>query len=321
MAVTRRAVLASASASLFPFAARADEYPSRPIRIIVGYSAGSGIDVDARIIGKQLTETMGQPVVVDNKPGAFTNLAAGEVARSQPDGYTLLVSGHVTITSNIHLFKSLPFDPVKDFTPITLLGKQTSGFAVPTQSPARSLAELAAYLKTKGEKASYGYSGTLAFMTVEWFKKITGAPCVGVPYKNTGDSLTGLVRGEIDLLVYDIGILTQQERDGQLRVLAVTSTERSSLRPDLPGTRESGLPDSDLGPWVGVWGPGGMPPAMVERLGTTILKVWDHPDEAKALNSLSVERFPLPPEKFPQFVQGESAKWARVIETLKIEPQ
>jgi tripartite-type tricarboxylate transporter receptor subunit TctC len=115
--------------------------------------------------------------------------------------------------------------------------------------------------------------------------------------------------------------LTQQERDGQLRVLAVTSTERSSLRPDLPGTRESGLPDSDLGPWVGIWGPGRMPPAIVDRLGTTIQKVWDNPDQAKALNSLSVERFPLPPVGFPQFVQEESAKWAHVIEVLKIEPQ
>jgi tripartite-type tricarboxylate transporter receptor subunit TctC len=322
MAITRRSTLMSALATMVsPGLGWAQSYPSQLIRIINGYAPGAGIDVDSRIIAKQLEESLKATVVVDNRTGAFTNLAGAAVARSAPDGYTLLVSGHVTITSNVHLFRSVPFDPVKDFTPISLLGHQVFAFAVPSQSPARSLKELADYLKAKGPKASYGYSGTLAFMTAEWFKKLTGAPGVGVPYRAAGDALTAMVRNDIDLLIYDVGILSQQEQDGRLRVIAVTSADRSQLRPDVPGMQESGLPDFDLGPWVGVWGPAKMNPSIVDLLATTIVKVWDNPERVKALNGLGVEFHKLPPEGFPKFVQDESAKWERIIKALKIERQ
>ena len=314
--------LVSALTSTLPSAlARAQEYPAHDIRMINGYVAGAGADVSSRIVGKQIEETFGQPVVIENRPGAFTNIAAAAVARAQPDGYTLLFSGHVTITSNIHLFKTVPFDPGKDFTPIAPAGRQSFGFAVPPQSPARNIAELAAHLKAKGDKASYGYANTLGLMNIELFKNITGATAVGVPYKSSGEALTGLLRGDIDLLVYDLGTLTQQERQGHLHVLAVTTAERSLLRPDLPGTRESGLPNFDLGAWFGIWGPARMPSAVVNRLSGAVAGIWEKPDKKAALEALTVEPFFLSPAEFPKFVQDESAKWARVIAITKLEPQ
>src|SRR5262245_8600374 len=260
-------LLAFPTASMpWPDPAGAQDYPAREIRMINGYAAGAGADVAARIVGKHLEESFGQPIIADNRPGAFTNLAAAAVARSQPDGYTLLFSGHVTITSNIHLFKSVPFDPAKDFTAIAPAGKQSFAFAVPPQSPARNMEGLATHLKAKGDKASFGYANTLGLMNIELFKRMTGAPAVGVPYRSSSDALTGLLRGDIDLLVYDLGILTQQERDGRVRILAVTSAERSPVRPDVPGMRDAGLRDFDLSAWFGVWGPARMPPGIVNSI-------------------------------------------------------
>jgi tripartite-type tricarboxylate transporter receptor subunit TctC len=307
--------------AVLPDSAGAQDYPTHEIRLIDGYAAGAGADVSSRIVGKHLEETFGQPVIIDNRPGAFTNLAAAAVARAQPDGYTLLFSGHVTFTSNVHLFKTVPFDPGKDFTAIVPAGKQSFAFAVPPQSPARSMAELAAHLKTKGDKASFGYANTLGLMTIELFKSMTGAPAVGVPYKSSGDALTGLLRGDIDFLVYDLGSLTQHERDGRLRVLAAISAERSSVRPDLPGMREAGLPNFDLGGWFGVWGPTKMPPAIVSRISAAVAGIWEKPDKRAALSALAIEPFFLPPGEFAGFVRNESAKWARVIAITKIEPQ
>jgi tripartite-type tricarboxylate transporter receptor subunit TctC len=289
--------------------------------MINGYAAGAGADVSSRIVGRHLEETLGQPVVIDNRPGAFTNIGAAAVARAQPDGYTLLFSGHVTITANIHLFKSVPFDPGKDFTGIAPAGRQAFAFGVPPQSPVRSMAELVAYLKEKGNKANFGYANTLGLMTIELFKNMTGAPAVAVPYKSSGDALTGLLRGDIDLIVYDLGSLTQQERDGRARVLAVTTAERSAMRPDLPGMRETGLPNFDLGAWFGIWGPARLPSAIVDRLSTAVKGIWDRPDKKAALAALTVEPFFLSPADFSRFVRDESAKWARVIEITKIEPQ
>jgi tripartite-type tricarboxylate transporter receptor subunit TctC len=317
----RKLGAAVAIAVALPGSATAQDYPTRDIRMINGYAAGAGADVSSRIVGKHLEESLGQPVIIDNRPGAFTNLAAAAVARAQPDGYTLLFSGHVTITSNIHLFKTTPFDPAKDFTAIAPAGKQSFAFAVPPQSPARNMGELVSHLKAKGDKASFGYANTLGLMNIELFKRITGAPAVGVPYKSSGDALTGLLRGDIDLLVYDLGSLTQQERDGRLRVLAVTSAERSPLRPDLPGMREAGVPDFDLGAWFGVWGPARMSAAIVNRISTTVDGIWRKPDRTTALAALAVEPFFLSPEEFAKFVQAESAKWGRVISITKIEPQ
>ena len=292
--------------------ADAQDYPTREIRMINGYAAGAGADVTSRVFGKHLEEMLGKPVIIDNRPGAFTNLAAAAVARAQPDGYTLMFSGHTAITSNAHLFKTLPFDPVKDFTAIAPAGKQEFAFAVPTQSPVRTVAELTAFLKMRGAKG---------FMIAEFYKSLTGAPAIAVPYKSSGDALSGIIRGDIDLLVYDAGTLTQQERDGRLRMLAVTSADRSTLRPDLPGMRDAGLPEIDLGSWFGLWGPANVPPAVVNRLSAAVRQIWEKEDKRRALSAMATEPFLASPAEFAQFITSEQAKWRRVIEVAKIEPQ
>jgi tripartite-type tricarboxylate transporter receptor subunit TctC len=301
--------------------AQAQDYPTRDIHLINGYSAGAGADVASRIFAKYLEETLGKPVIVENKPGAFTNLAGASVARAAPDGYTIFFATHATFAMNAYLFKSLGFDPVKDFTYVAPAGKIGFGFAVGPQSPVRSMAELTAYLKQKGDRANYGYANTQALVVTESYKNITGAPALGVPYKNAGDALNDLSRGEIDLLVYDLGTLTQQEQGGRMRVLAVTTAERSTLRPDLPGMREAGIPDFDLGAWFGIWLPANAPPAIVDRLSRVIAGIWNKEDKRRALAAQTIEPFVSTPAEFVEFAKNERAKWGHVIGLAKIEPQ
>jgi tripartite-type tricarboxylate transporter receptor subunit TctC len=302
-------------------AAQAQDYPAREIRLVNGYAAGAGADIASRIFGKHIEEMLGKPVIVENKPGAFTNIGAAAVARAQPDGYTLMFSGHTAIATNIHLFKSLPFDPVKDFVAIAPAGRISFGFAVPPSSPVKSIGELTAHLKAKGEKATYGYANSFGLTATELYKNLSGAPALAVPYKSAGDALNELSRGDIDFIVYDLGTLTQQEQGGRLRVIAVTTAERSSLRPDLPGMREAGLPDFDLGAWFGLWGPANVPPAIVNRLAQVVSQIWDKEERRKGLTAQTIEPFIASPPEFAKFVADETAKWGRVIKIAKIEPQ
>jgi tripartite-type tricarboxylate transporter receptor subunit TctC len=308
-------------ALIFCVTAQAQDYPTREIHLVNGYSPGAGADVSSRIFAKHLEEALGKPVIVENKPGAFTNLAGATVARAAPDGYTMIFAGHSTFAMNAFLFKSLGFDPVADFTYVAPAGKIGFGFAVPPQSPVRSIAELTAYLKQKGDKANYGYPNTQALVVIESYKQATGAPGLGVPYKNAGDALNDLNRGEIDLLVYDLGTLTQQEQGGRLRVLAVTTAERSTLRPDLPGMREAGIPDFDLGAWFGIWLPAGAPQPIVDKLWRAITDIWNKEDRRRSLTAQTIEPFIATPKEFMEFAKNERAKWGRVIGLAKIEPQ
>lgn len=301
--------------------AQAEDYPTHEIRMVNGYAAGAGADVTSRIFAKHLEDTLGKPVFVENKPGAFTNIGAESVARSKPDGYSMFFAGHSTIAMNEFLFKTLPFDPVKDFFNLAPAGKVGFGLAVGPQSPAKSIAELTAYLKQKGDKATYGYANTYALAATELYKQITGAPVLGVPYKSAGDALNAVARGEVDFMIYDLGSLTEQESGGRLRVLAVTTAERSSIRADLPGMREAGVPDFDLPAWFGIWLPANPPRPVVDKLANAVRQIWDKPDMVRALRVQTVEPFIATPEEFDRFVKSETAKWGRVMAIAKIEPQ
>lgn len=303
------------------FHAQGQAYPTREIHLINGYAAGAGADVTSRIFAKHLEEALGKTVIVENKPGAFTNIGAAAVARSLPDGYTLMFSGHTAIATNIHLYKKLPFDPVKDFVAIAPAGRISFGFAVPPQSPVKSIADLTAHLKAKGDKASYASANAYGLIATELYKKLTGAPALNVPYRSAGDALTSLTRGDVDFLVYDLGSLTQQEAGGRVRVIAVTTAGRSTLRPDVPGMREAGVADFDLGAWFGIWGPAGVPPSIVNQLSQAVSGIWDKEDMRRLLAAQTVERFVASPEEFARFVTAESAKWGRVIDIARIEKQ
>jgi tripartite-type tricarboxylate transporter receptor subunit TctC len=299
----------------------AQDYPARDIHLINGYSPGAGADIVSRLIGRHIEEKLGRPVIVENRPGAFTNLAAAAVARARPDGYTLMFAGHTAIATNVHLFKTLPFDPVKDFVAVAPGGRIGFAFAVGPQSPVTTIAELTTYLKQKGEKATYAYPNTFALAATELYKKLTGVTALAVPYKNSGDALNDLARGEIDLLVYDFGSLTEQEKGGRLRVLAVTTAERSTIRTDVPGMRESGLPDYDLGAWFGVWAPAGTPADVVALLSRTVNEIWNKDETRRLLAVQTVEPFVATPDEFARFVSNETVKWGKVIDIAKIEKQ
>jgi len=301
--------------------AQAQDYPSQDIRMINGYAAGAGGDVTSRIFAKHLEDTLGKPVIVENKPGAFTNIGAAFVAHSKPDGYTMFFAGHSTIAMNVFLFKTLPFDPVNEIFNLAPAGKVGFGVAVGPASPARSIAELTAYLKQKGDKATYGYANTYGLAATELYKKISGAPALAVPYKSAGDALAALTRGDIDFLIYDLGSLTEQEEGGRVRVLAVTTAERSAIRSDLPGMREAGVPDFDLPAWFGIWLPANPPRPVVERLADAVRQIWDRPDMVRALRTQTVEPFIATPEEFDRFVKAQTTTWGRVIALAKIEPQ
>jgi len=301
--------------------AQAQDYPTRDIRMINGYAAGAGADIASRIFAKHLEETLRKPVIVENKPGAFTNIGAAAVARAQPDGYTLLFSGHTAIATNVHLFKTLPFDPVKDFVAIAPAGRISFAFAVPPQSPVRSMAELTAHLKAKGDKATYGQANAFALTVSELYKHMTGAPALAVPFRNAGDALTTLARGEIDFMVYDLGTLSQQEAAGRVRVIAVTTAGPSALRPEVPGMRDAGIADFDLIAWFGLWGPAGMPRPIVGRLAQAVHGIWDKEDKRRGLTAQTIEPFIASPEDFAAFTRDEMAKWGRVTSIANIEPQ
>jgi tripartite-type tricarboxylate transporter receptor subunit TctC len=304
-----------------PGDAQAQDYPIREIRMVNGYSAGAGADVVSRIFAKHLEEALGKPVIVENKPGAFTNIAAAAVSHAKPDGYTVFFAGHSAIATNIHLFKSLPFDPVKDFIAVAPGGKIGFGFAVGAQSPVRSMADLTAYLKAKGDKASYASANAFSLASTELYKFITGAPGVAVPYKNSGDAINDLVRGEVDFMVYDLGTLAQQEEGGRLRVLAVSTAERSAIHSHVPGMREAGIPDFDLSAWFGLWLPANSPPEAVAQLSRAMNKIWDNDEKRRALATMSVEPFTASPAEFTQFEIKEMEKWGKVISIARIEPQ
>jgi tripartite-type tricarboxylate transporter receptor subunit TctC len=232
-----------------------------------------------------------------------------------------MFSGHTAIATNVHLFKTLPFDPAKDFTAIAPAGWISFGFAVPPQSPVKSMSDLTAHLKQKGDKATYGQANTHGLISTELYKRLSGAPALGVPFRSAGDALTTLTRGEIDLLVYDLGTLTQQEAGGRLRVIAVTTAGRSALRPDVPGMRESGFADFDLGAWFGIWGPAGLPSGIVDRVAKTTSEIWDKDDKRRGLTAQTIEPFNASPQEFGAFVREDTAKWGRVISLTGIEPQ
>jgi tripartite-type tricarboxylate transporter receptor subunit TctC len=307
--------------TLSPLGVQAQDYPTREIHLINGYAAGAGADIASRIFAKHMEEALGKPVIVENRAGAFTNIGAAAVAHAPPDGYTLMFSGHTAIATNIHLFKTLPFDPVKDFVAIAPAGHISFGFAVGPQSSAKSMAELTALLKEKGDKGTYGYANTFGLTATELYKNVAGVSPLAVPYKSAGDALTGLTRGDIDFIVYDLGVLTQQEAGGRLRVLAVTTAGRSTLRPDLPGMKEAGFPDYDLGAWFGIWAPANTPAAIVNRLSRVVAEIWNKEDKKGALAAQTIEPFVASPDEFAKFIEKETAKWGRVIDIAKIEKQ
>jgi len=297
-------------------AVAADTYPSRPITIIVPFTSGGGTDIMARLIAEKLTRSLGRSVVVENKPGAGGTLGTDIAARAAPDGYTLMLGSVSTISINPSLYKNLGTDPLTDLAPISLIGSTPSILAVPNSLPVSSVQELIALAKEKPGSVNFGSAGygTSHHLAGELFKMQAGIQATHVPYKGSAPALLGLTRGDVHILIANIPSLLAAIQARQIKPLAVTSLDRSSLFPDLPTVAESGLPGFEVIVWYGVFAPHGTPQPIVDRLNAEIRKVITMPDVKERLATEGAEPISASPQAFADRIRRDYDKWKKVIE-------
>src|SRR4051812_42121756 len=325
MDLTRRAAMAGFAGGLAAFAVSSADaqgaYPSRTIKMIVPYPAGGTTDLLGRLVADQLKTGLGATVVVENKPGAGTTLGAEQVARSEPDGYTLLMATSTTLAINKTLYKKLPYDPVKDFTPIALVAGVPFALIVNPALPATNLTEFIAYAKAHPGLA-YGSAGNGSpqHLGAEMIRTAAGIEIRHVPYRGSVPAMLDLIAGHIPLMVVDLQPALPQIREGKVRVLGVTTTKRVAAAPDIPTLAEGGLAGFELVAWQGVAAPAGMPRPIVDQLAAQIGKLVADPATRDKLTKIALE--PLPgstPDSFASFVKTEVDRWAGIVKNSGAE--
>ena len=304
----------SCAALLFAPLAFAQQYPSKPIRLVVPYPAGGPVDITARTIGPRLTEVLGQPIVVDNRGGAGSILGSDIVAKSLADGYTLLMCT-VANTINASLIPKLPYDVLKDFTPVTLVVIITSILTVHPSVQARSVPELIALVKARPGQLSYASTGnaTPAHLAAELLKSMAGLDIMHVPYKGAPSAVVDLLSGQVQLALLSAPGVVPHVKAGRLRALAVTNAKRSALLPELPTMSESGLPGYESEGWHGLCAPARTPRPVVDRLYREIAAMLRAPEISSRLSGVGAEPVGLPPERFAVKLREEIAKWGKVV--------
>ena len=299
----------------------AQDYPTREIRSICNFAAGSGADIIVRYYSDRLSRLAGKPVLVENKPGAQGTLASDFVAKSRPDGYTLMITpASSTLATAPHIFKKLPFDPIKDFAPVTSVASLSFVLAVDAAKPIKTIDELVTHLKSKPGHGFYGTGSNTGQVAAELFKEKLGLGTVYVPYKVTVDALTGVVGGSVDFISYDTTWAVTQHPH-RLRILAVTAAKRQSALPDVPTLSELGLGEFDIAPWFGVVVPAGTPRPIVDRLAGWFNQITQAEETKAFLARAALDPFPGSPEAMAQHLQAESKRWERWVRMAKIEPQ
>ena len=307
-------VFACAALTLFASVASAQTFPSKSIRIVVPLAAGGPGDVLARAVGQKLAENVGQPVVIDNRPGANTNIGNEAVAKSTPDGYTLLATAS-TLTINPSLYANLPYDAVKSFAPVTLIATTPLVLVVHPSLPAKSVPELVALAKTKPGQLHYGSagSGSVLHLAGEMFNTMARVKLVHVPYKGVTNAFSDLLGGQISLMFPGAPIALPQARAGKLRALATTGEKRAPAAPELPTVAETGLPGYEVSVWYGMLAPAGTPPATINRLHAEIAKIVQLPEIAERWAVLGAEPVHNTPEQFATFLRNDLVKWTKVV--------
>jgi len=294
-------------------------YPAKPVRLIVPYPPGGGTDTMARTLGQKLTETLGQQVIVDNRPGGGANIGAELAAKSPPDGYTLLMCtiAHATAGS---LYRKLGYDVLRDFTPVSLLATTPHILVTHPSLPVKSVKELIALAKARPNELVYSSSGsgTPAHLAGELFKHMAGVNMVHVPYKGGGPSVVALLSGEVALAFATTPSVIGHVKGGRLRAIAVTTARRSVATPDLPTIGELGLKGYDVGSWYGLLAPTGTPKDVVVRVNAEVHKVLKFPDVKQRLDAGGFEALTSTPEEYGAFLRGEVEKWAKIIKAAGI---
>jgi tripartite-type tricarboxylate transporter receptor subunit TctC len=298
-------------------------YPTKPIRLVVPFVPGGSTDLIARIMGQNLQETLGQQVVVENRAGAGGNIGVEYVAKSPPDGYTL-VFGHVgTFGFGPSLYQKLPYDPIKDFAPIVLFAMVPNMLVVHPALPAKSVKELIALAKAHPGQLNYGSSGngSASHLATEYFKLLSKTNITAIPYKGTGPLVTDLIAGQTSLTTTGVPPLYPFVQAGRLRGLAVGSVKRLALMPDLPTIAEAGVPGYESSTWFGPLAPAKTPREIVVRLNTELLKILQRPDVRTRFAAEGIEALGSTPEEFGAYIKAEIDRWGRVIKAAGITPQ
>jgi tripartite-type tricarboxylate transporter receptor subunit TctC len=315
-----RLLLAAAMLSAAPVVALAQNFPSKPIRILVGATTGGAPDLAARIIGEKLSTSLGQPVLVENKTGAQHLIASELVAKSPPDGHTLLLAA-INHAVNPAVFKKLPYDTLKDFDAVALVYVVPLILVVNPSMPAKSVQELVTYGKANPGKLTFASSGTGSLISMEYFRSLAGLDMLHVPYKGSSASHPDLLSGRTNMIIDSITAVEGYVRANTLRPLAVTTSKRSSIAPNVPTIAESGFPDFDTSSWGGIVAPAGTPKDVLAKLNAEILKAVNLPDVRDRMLKAGMEAGTGSPQQYANFIRAEVEKWARLARIAKIQPE
>lgn len=316
------AVFATAIFALAASLAAAQEYPVREIRSLCNFGAGSGADILVRFYSDRLSKLAGKPVIVENKPGANGALATDALAKSRPDGYTILITpASSTIAAAPHLFKSLPFDTTKDFSAVTTVASLSFVIMVDAAKPIKSIDELIAHLKSRPNDGFYGTGNNTGVIAAELFKAKAGLKTTYAPYKLNTQALTDLLLGQLDFLSYDATWAAGQAQGGKIRILAATAAKRSVALPEVPTLTELGYGGNDVTPWWGVVVPAGTPRAVIDKLAGWFNQITAAEDTKQFLTRTAFDPFPGSPAQMQALMKSDADRWRRYVELAKIEPQ
>ncbi|AXK80718.1 tripartite tricarboxylate transporter substrate binding protein [Pseudolabrys taiwanensis] len=301
-------------------AAQAADWPDKPVRMVVPFGAGATADIMARIVADKLAAAIGQPVVVENRTGAGGNVGAALVARSDPDGYTLLLSGSPTHSVGPHLFKKLNYEPMKDVPPVAMIAAGTNLLVVKPSLPVKSVKDLVALARSKSEQLTYSSAGigTSGHLAAELLQKASGVVMRHVPFRSGAEAVTAVMSGEVDFMFFTLPALMQQVEAGKLRAIAVTSLTRSRLLPNIPTVAEEGYPGFEALAWYAVFAPRGTPAAITARVGGEIKKILAMPDIEEKMLKLGVEPDYMNAEELTRYIEADSKKWGELIKQAGI---
>jgi tripartite-type tricarboxylate transporter receptor subunit TctC len=297
------------------------QFPDHTVKLVVGFPVGSSPDVVARMLGEELARGWKQPVVVDNRPGAGAILGSDSVAKAPPDGYTIYVATLGALALNPHLYKKLPYDPVKDFSGITFLAENPFALAVNPTVPVKSVPELVAYAKANPGKLNFGSGASFAQLLGAAFNKRAGTEIVNVPYRGVQQAVTDFLAGQVQLLFADLPAILPQHKAGKARILAITGSRRSPIAADTPTLQELGLAGMDLPTWYAAVAPAGTPQPVLAKLNSDIARVLAMPDVKKKLEAIGLDPRPSTPAYVDDLTKAEIVKWGLLVKEAGIQPE
>jgi len=299
----------------------AQAYPSKPIRMVVGFPPGGGNDIIARMVGSKMQEAWGEPVLIDNKPGANSIIAAEHVAKSAPDGYTLLVNATGGMSVNPVLYTKLPYDPLKDFVPISMVGIFPLVLVVHPSLPAGSVTELVAYARANPGKLDYSAGSTAFQVATEMLKQMTGTDIRHIPYKGSAAAIAAVIAGDVQMTIVDTPPLVAQIKAGKVKALGVTAAKRAASMPELPTVAESGVPGYEMVLWIGVFAPAGTPREIVSKLNAEVVRIVRLPDIRAELAGMGVDPVGNTSEQMAEWIRREIARFGPVVKAANIQAE